>query len=119
MAIVSLISVMGMITNPVVIARTILEGSYLEQALRQQTITVFMITTSNVLSCVVATHLVLWVCVDSEHHIRADCIDMRPHVLLRTYSNAIDAVISFLRGDVRVYSGGYPEPPSERTPLRN
>jgi len=119
MAIVSLISVMGMITNPAMIARAILEGSYLEQVLRQQTITVFMITTSNALSCTVATLLVLWVCVDSEYHIRADCIDTRPHVLLRAYNSAIDAIISFLRGDVRVYSGGYPEPPSERTPLRN
>ncbi len=85
-----------MITNPVMIARAILEGSYLEQVLRQQMITVFMITTSNVLSCAVATNLVLWVCVDSEYHIRADCIDTRPHVLLRAYSSAIHAIISFL-----------------------
>src|SRR5713226_2246966 len=105
---------MGMITNPAMIARTILEGSYLEQAMRQQMITVFMITVSNALSCAIATHLVLWVCVNSEHH-----IDTRPHVLVRAYSSAVDATISFLRGEVRICNGGYPEQPSERTPLRN
>jgi hypothetical protein len=96
------ISVMGMITNPVMIARTILEGSYLEQALRQQMITVFIITTSNALLCVVATRLVLWACVNSEHHIRADCIDMRPHALVHAYRSAVDAIVGFLRGEVRI-----------------
>ena len=69
MAIISLISVMGMITNPVMIARTILEDSYSERALQQQMIAAFMTAASNALSCVVATCVVLWVCVDSEHHI--------------------------------------------------
>jgi len=91
MAVVSLISVMSMITNPVMIARTILEGLYLEQAMRQQMITVFMITISNAVSCVIATYLVLWVCVKSEHHIRADCIHTQ--ALLRSYSSTINSII--------------------------
>src|SRR5260370_13393645 len=97
-------------------------------------ITMFMITTSNALSCVIATHVVLWACVDSEHHIRADCIDTRPHALLRAYSSPIGAIISivgpvwlsvmssirrFLQDRVRIGNDDYPELPSERQPLRN
>ncbi len=130
MAIISLISVMGMITNPVMIARTILEDSYSERALQQQMIAAFMTAASNALSCVVATRVVLWVCVDSEHHIRANCINTCPHALFR----AIGAIISivgpvwlfvmssiqrFLQDGVRIGNDGYPEPPSEHQLLLN
>jgi len=60
-----------------------LNGSDVEQEARQQMITMFMIAASNVLSCIVATHLVLKACIDSEHRIRAQSIDADPHALCR------------------------------------
>lgn len=58
-----------------------LNGSDVEQEARQQMITMFMIAASNALSCIVATHLVLKACIDSEHRIRAESIRADPHAL--------------------------------------
>jgi hypothetical protein len=134
----TLVSVTGIVTIPAVMMHAILNGTDVEQAARLQIIIMFMISASNALSCIVATHLALMVCVDSEQHIRFDCIDTRPHWLCRTYSGTTEAIadiagragifaISSLRRivpsivqgvrQVRINNGGYDNPASERTRL--
>ena len=128
----SLASVMGIVAIPGMMVRAILDGEDIEQAARLQMIIVFMISASNALSCIVATHLALMVCVDSGHRIRFDRIDTRPHELCRACSSAIEAVagimsrtgmfaISSMKHLVRVRSrngnGGHANPVSERTQL--
>ena len=66
----------------------VLNGSDVEQEARQQMVVMFMIAASNALSCIVATHLVLKACIDSEHRIRAESIDGDPHALCRSASSA-------------------------------
>jgi hypothetical protein len=77
---------MGMIAIPGNMICAMLNGSDVEQEARQQMIAMFMIATSNALSCIVATHLVLKACIDSEHRIRAESIDADPHALCRAAS---------------------------------
>ena len=84
---------MGIITVPGMMVRAILDGADIEQAARLQMIIVFMISASNALSCIVAMHLALMVCVDSQCRIRLDRIDMRPHELCRACSSIIEAII--------------------------
>jgi len=111
--------------------RAILDGIDVEQAARLQMIIMFMISASNALSCIVATHLALMVCIDSEHRIRLDRIDTRPHWLCRAISSTIEAVvgiagrsgifaISSIKQFVwqwRISNGGHTDPVSERTYL--
>jgi len=101
------------------------------QVARLQMIIMFIISASNVLSCIVATHLALTVCIDSEHCIRLDRIDTRPHWLCRACSRAIDAVVSIavrigtfaitsikhLVQGMRVGNGGHANSVSERAQL--
>jgi hypothetical protein len=126
---------MGLVTIPAVIMRAILDdGSDIEQAARLQMIIMFMISASNGLSCIVATHLALIVCVDSGHCIRFDRIDARPHWLCRACSSAIDVIVSiavrigiFAKTSIkhlvqgmrpmRVGIGGHANSVSERTQL--
>jgi hypothetical protein len=75
-------------------ARAILDGSDVEQAARLQMIIVFMIAASTTLSCTVAMHLVLKMCVDSEHRIRRDHIDTHPHAFCRASGCAVESVIT-------------------------
>ncbi len=122
---------MGIVTIPGMMMRAILDGTDVEQAARLQMIIVFMISTSNALSCIVATHLALMVCVDSEHRIRLDRIDARPYWLCRAFNGAIEAVVGIawrtgifaiscikqlLRRE-RISNGGHADPVSERTQL--
>jgi len=87
--------VMGVITIPGNMICAMLDGSDVEREARRQMITIFMIAASNALSCIVATHLVLKVCIDSEHRIRAGSIDADPHALFRHASSiAIQAFAS-------------------------
>ena len=86
---------MGIVAIPGMMVRAILDGADREQAARLQMIIVFMISASNALSCIVATHLALMVCVDSERRIRLDRIDTRPHWLCRTCSGSVEAVVVF------------------------
>ena len=88
-----LFSATGIVTIPGMMMRAILDGTDVEQAARLQMIIMFMIYASNALSCIVATHLALMVCVDSERRIRLDRIDARPHWLCRAFSSTIEAVI--------------------------
>jgi hypothetical protein len=111
--------------------RAILDGTDVQQAVRLQMIIMFMISASNALSCLVATHLALLVCVDSDHRIRLDRIDARPHWLCCAFNGAIEAVvvitgrtgilaISCIKQLVRqwkISNGGHADPVSERTHL--
>jgi hypothetical protein len=85
---------MGIISIPGMMTRAILDGSDVKQAAQMQMIIMFMIAASNTLSCIIATHLVLRTCIDSEHRIRSNCIDTRPHALHRASSAAVQAVIN-------------------------
>ncbi|KAI0263326.1 UPF0014 family [Russula aff. rugulosa BPL654] len=69
-------SLMGFTTIPSMMIRTILGGTDVDKAMRLQLTITFMIAASNGLSCIIATHFVLWICVDSEQHIRRNCIDL-------------------------------------------
>jgi Uncharacterised protein family (UPF0014) len=75
----------------------ILGGADVQQAARLQMIIMFMIAASSALSCITATCFALSVCVDSEHRIRGDRIDLRPHVLRRASSGALQMVIGTTR----------------------
>ena len=117
---------------PGMMARAILDGSDVEQAARLQMIVMFMIAASTTLSCTVAIHLVLWICMDPKHRIRSDHIDTRPHAFLRASSSVIDAIVSmlgrawivttlgfkhFLTEEGRLRIRGYANSLSERTRL--
>jgi hypothetical protein len=86
---------MGTTVIPSMMIRTILGGTDVEQAARLQMIITFMMAASTTLSCIIATHLVLWICVDSEQHIRSNYIDTRPHVVRRAF-NVILVIISIV-----------------------
>lgn len=88
----SLRSVTGIIAIPGMMSGAILGGADVQQAARLQMIIMFMIVASCALACVVATFLVLAVCLDSEHRIRSERIDKRHHVLRRASSGAVTTV---------------------------
>ena len=126
------VSIVGIIAVPGMMARAILDGSDVKQAARLQMIVMFMIAASTTFSCIVAIHLVLWMCVDSKHRIRSDHIDTRPHALLRAGSGAVNAIVSMvarawifailkfehlLPEEGRAGTGSYANSPSERTRL--
>jgi hypothetical protein len=126
-----LVSMTGIVTIPGMMMHAILDGTDVEQAVRLQMIIMFMISTSNALSCIVAAHLALMICVDSERRIRLDRIDARPHWLCRTFNGAIEAVfgiagrtgifviscINQLVRRERISNDGHANPVSERTQL--
>ena len=85
-------SVTGIIAIPGMMSGAILGGADVQQAARLQMVIMFMITASGALACIVATLLALSVCIDAEHRIRSERIDMRHHVLRRTSSAAVGAV---------------------------
>jgi len=87
---------MGATAIPSMMIRTILGGTDVEEAARLQIIITFMMAASTTLSCIVATHFVLWICVDSEQHIRGNCIDTRPHVVRRAFNIVILDIINVL-----------------------
>jgi hypothetical protein len=91
---------MGATVIPSMMIRTILGGTDVEQAARLQIIITFMMATSTTLSCIVATHLVLWICINSEQHIRSNCIDTRPHVVRRAFSSVVLVIINVV-GHIR------------------
>jgi hypothetical protein len=111
--------------------RAILDGSDVEQAARLQMVIVFMISSSNTLSCIIATHLVLRVCVDSEHRIRGELIDTNPHAFCRASSVAVQAIVSIagrasvfaigkskqVQQEASIGKGNYADCHSERTRL--
>jgi hypothetical protein len=101
----SLVSVMGIIAIPGMMTRAILDGSDVQQAARLQIVIAFMIAASNALSCIIATLLVLRLCVDSEYRVRGDCIDTRPHVFCRVCSSAIEPIVG-IAGRVRIFAVG-------------
>lgn len=90
---------MGATVIPNMMIRTILGGTDVEQAAKLQMIITFMMAASTALSCIIAVYFGLWICVDSEHHIRRNCIDTRPHVVRRAF-NSVTLVIINVVGDV-------------------
>jgi hypothetical protein len=89
-------SLMGATVIPSMMVRTIVGGTDVEQAARLQIIITFMMAASTTLSCIIATHFVLWICVDSEQHIRSNCIDTRPHVVRLTFNSVILVIINIV-----------------------
>ena len=89
-------SLMGLTAIPSMMIRTILGGTDVDKAMRLQLTITFMIAASNGLSCVIATHLVLTICVDSEQHIRRNCIDTRHHVVRRAFNGVILVIINIV-----------------------
>jgi hypothetical protein len=84
---------MGLIIIPGNMTFAMLAGSDVEEEARQQMITMFMIATSNALSCIIATYLVLKVCINSERRIRMGSFDVDPRPLCsRTASFAMQVV---------------------------
>ena len=124
------VSIIGSIAIPGMTMRAVLDGSSIVQAAWLQMIIVCMISSSSVLSCIVATHLVLRVCVDPERRIRGDCIDTGRNARRRP-GDGIEAVVStgrmrveypvsgvnYPRGHARNPNGGSTNSRSERTRL--
>jgi Uncharacterised protein family (UPF0014) len=71
----------------------VLGGADLHQAARLQMIIMFMTLASNALACVTVALFTLYVCVDSEHRIRRDCIYTRPHAFRRASGDAVWVLI--------------------------
>ena len=61
----------------------ILGGASVQQAARLQMVIMFMIAAAGALSSILVTVLALGVVVDSEHRVRAERIDPRPHWVWR------------------------------------
>ena len=99
MAVIFLDSLMGATAIPSMMVRTTLSGTDIEQAARLQIIITFMMAASTTLSCIVATHLVLWICIDSKQHIRSNSIDTRPHIVRRAF-NSVNLVITNIMGHI-------------------
>jgi hypothetical protein len=91
---------MGATVIPRVMIRTILGGTDAEQAARLHIIITLMMAASTTLFCIIATHLVLWICVDSEQQIRSIRIDARPHVVRRTLNSVILVIVNIV-GHIR------------------
>jgi len=122
---------MGIVTIPGMMMRAILDGTDMERAARLQMIIMFMISASNALSCIVATHLALLVCIDSERRIRLDRIDARPHWLCCAFNGVTEAFFGIARRTgiftiscikqlarrERISNDGHANPASERTQL--
>ncbi|KAH9976491.1 hypothetical protein BJV74DRAFT_862119 [Russula compacta] len=89
--------------------RVILDGSDLEQAMRQQMTIIFMISASNALSGIIDTHLVLRVCVDSSHRIRGNRIDTR--------TLPAEPAVTPSRSSSALHNGSFSDLLSERTRL--
>ena len=131
LAIVSLDSLMGATAVPSMIIRIVLGGTDVEQSVRLQIIITFMIAASTSLSCIVATHFVLWICIDSEQRIRPNSIDTHPHFVRRAFHSVILVIINIV-GHIRKLSVSRVEhflqqgaqnddtlPPSEHSGLLN
>ena len=99
---------MGATAIPSMMIRTTLGGKDVGQAARLQIIITFMMAASTTLSCIVATHLVLWICIDSEKHIRSNCIDTHPHVVRRAFKN-VSLAITNVMGHMRNLTMSYVE----------
>lgn len=87
-------SVIGIISIPGMMTGAILGGADVGQAARLQMVIMFMICASSTLSCIAATLLTLYECVDSEHRIRGDRILTQPHALHRVSGDIGRALIS-------------------------
>jgi hypothetical protein len=90
-------SIIGIIAIPGMMTGAILGGADVQQAARLQMIIMFMITAACGLSCMLAICFVLSVVVDSEHRIRSDRIELRPHVFYRVSSGVVQTVVGTAR----------------------
>ena len=124
---------MGATAVPSMTIRAVLSSTDVEQSAQLQIIITFMMAASTTLSCIVATHFVLWICIDSEHHIRRNSINTRPHVVYSAFHSVIHwQVIIDIVGHIRKLTVSYVEhflqrgaqdddtlPPSEHSGLLN
>ena len=91
-------SVIGIIAIPGMMTGAILGGSSVEQAARLQMVIMFMISSSTALASIVTTILALGVAVDSEHRVRTDRIDVRPHAVWRARTWIVSKIVEGVRG---------------------
>lgn len=75
----------------------ILGGSSVQQAARLQMVIMFMISSCTALSSIVTTVLALNIVVDTEHRIRTDRIDDRPHAIWRARNWLWEKTVSGLK----------------------
>lgn len=84
---------LGIIAIPGMMTGALLGGSSVQQAARLQMVIVFMISSSEALSCVITTFLALLAMVDREHRLRPDHVDTRLHVVWRARDRVGWAVV--------------------------
>ena len=84
---------LGIIAIPGMMTGALLGGSSVQQAARLQMVIVFMISSSEALSCVITTFLALLAMVDHEHRLRPDHVDSRLHVVWRARDRVGWAVV--------------------------
>ena len=91
------LSVLGIIAIPGMMTGAILGGSSVQQAARLQMVIMFMISSCTALSSIVTTVLALSVVVDTEHRIRSDKIDTRPHAVYRARNWLVGKVVEGMK----------------------
>jgi hypothetical protein len=84
---------MGIIAIPGMMTGAILGGADVEQAARLQMIIMYMISASSALSCITATLITLYVCVDSDDRVRSDRIYSRVVTVSSLSADAFRAVV--------------------------
>lgn len=85
----------------------ILGGSSVQQAARLQMVIMFMISSCTALSSISTTILALSVVVDTEHRIRADKIDSRPHAVYRARNWLVERIVGGVKTVWHKVAGGF------------
>ena len=86
-------SIMGLFNIP----NALLDGSDIMHIIKQQMIMFMMMLVSRTLSCTVMTTFTLSGCVDSEHDIRYDRVDMCRYALRRASGGVVRVIVSTVR----------------------
>lgn len=105
-------SVLGIIAIPGMMTGAILGGSSVQQAARLQMIIMFMISSCTALSSIVTTILALNIIVDTEHRVRTDRIDNRPHAIWRARNWLADKIAAGMKGLWRKFTGAFKRKPT-------
>lgn len=100
-------SVLGIIAIPGMMTGAILGGSSVQQAARLQMVIMFMISSCTALSSISTTILALSVAVDTEHRIRADKIDSRPHAVYRARNWLVERIVGGVKAVWHKVAGGF------------
>lgn len=98
-------SVLGIIAIPGMMTGAILGGSSVQQAARLQMVIMFMISASTALASISTTILALSVVVDTEHRVRTDRLDKRPHAIWRGRDRLLRRLAEAAKGAWRNLTG--------------